>query len=134
MTKTGFLLVGHGSQKPSNKELIEKTAELIAKKEDRFLVRSAFMSINEPSVEEVLEIFKADDISALVVVPLFLARGIHIDVDIPGILGLEQGSNKGTFATEKGEVPLLYAAPIGNNPMLADLMVSNADAVIEENL
>jgi len=134
MTKTGFLLVGHGSKKPSNKELIENTAALIAKKEDRFLVKSAFMSINEPSVEDVLKTFKADDISSLVVVPLFLARGIHIDVDIPGILGLEQGSKKGTFATEKGEVPLLYAAPIGNNPMLADLMVSSADVVIKENL
>lgn len=131
MSKTGFLLVGHGSQKPYNKELIETTANQIAAKEERFLVKSGFMSINEPTVEEVLEEFKAADIEKLVVVPLFLAKGVHILVDIPEILGLEQGTYAGTFTLADGtEIPLLYAQPIGSDPLLADLMIKNADNVI----
>ncbi|WAI01164.1 sirohydrochlorin nickelochelatase [Methanogenium organophilum] len=131
MAKTGFLLVGHGSKKPYNKELIETTADLVASKEDRFLVKSGFMSINEPTVQEKLEEFKGEDIEKLVVVPLFLAKGIHILVDIPEILGLAEGSNAGTFALANGtEIPLLYAQPIGSDPMLADLMIKNADAVL----
>jgi len=131
MAKTGFLLVGHGSKKPYNKELIETTADLVAEKEDRFLVKSGFMSINTPTVQEKLEEFRSEDIEKLVVVPLFLAKGIHILVDIPGILGLAEGSNTGTFALANGtEVPLLYAQPIGSDPMLADLMIKNADAVL----
>jgi len=131
MLKTGFLLVGHGSKKPYNKELIETTAEQIAAKEDRFLVKSGFMSINEPSVQEILDEFKTADIEKLVVVPLFLAKGIHILVDIPGILGLEEGTNTGTFTLANGnEIPLLYAQPIGSDPLLADLMIKNADDVL----
>ncbi|KAF1073839.1 sirohydrochlorin nickelochelatase [Methanogenium sp. MK-MG] len=131
MSHTGFLLVGHGSKKQYNKELIETTADLIAAKEDRFLVKSGFMSINEPSVQEILDEFKTADIEKLVVVPLFLAKGIHILVDIPEILGLEEGTNSGTFALANGtEIPLLYAQPIGSNPMLAELMINNADDVL----
>jgi len=131
MSKTGFLLVGHGSKKQYNKELIETTADLVAEKEDRFLVKSGFMSINTPTVQEKLDEFKTEDIEKLVVVPLFLAKGIHILVDIPGILGLEEGSNSGTFTLADGtEIPLLYASPIGSDPMLADLMIKNADDVL----
>ena len=134
MAKTGFLLVGHGSKKPYNKELIEQTAAMVAEKEDGFLVKSAFMSINEPSVEEVLEEFRSEDIEKMVVVPLFLAKGIHILVDIPGILGLAEGTYTGEFAMADGSVvPLLYAQPIGADPLLADLMIRNAYNVLEEN-
>ncbi len=128
---TGFLLVGHGSQKPYNKELIETTANLIASKEDRFLVKSGFMSINEPKVQDILDEFKTEDIEKLVVVPLFLAKGVHILIDIPEILGLKEGTNSGTFTLANGtEIPLLYASPIGSDPLLADLMIKNADNVL----
>ena len=134
MAKTGFLLVGHGSKKPYNKELIENTAAMVAAKEDGFLVKSAFMSINEPTVQEVLEEFRSEDIEKMIVVPLFLAKGIHILVDIPGILGLAEGSYKGEFTLADGTViPLLYAQPIGADPLLADLMIRNAYNVLEEH-
>ncbi|HDR73481.1 MAG TPA: sirohydrochlorin nickelochelatase [Methanoculleus sp.] len=134
MAKKGLLLVGHGSKKPYNKELIEETARAIAQKDDSFLVKSGFMSINEPTVEEQLEAFKNEEIEALVVVPLFLAKGIHILKDIPAILGLEEGSYRGTFAANGGEIPLLYAHPIGSDPLLAELMLKNAYLAIEEHL
>jgi len=134
MSKKGFLLIGHGSKKPYNKELIESTAAHIAENEDRFIVKSGFMSINTPTVDEKLEEFRDEDIDALIVVPLFLAKGIHIIVDIPEILGLKEGSNNGTFKLRNREVPLLYAGPIGCDPLLAEMMVNNADKVINEHL
>ncbi len=134
MSKTGFLLVGHGSTKPYNKQLIENTAKLVSEKETGYLVRCGFMENSTPSIPEILEEFRKEDIESMVVVPLFLARGVHIDEDIPGILGLKEGSHRGTFATEKGEVPLVYAHPIGENPMLADLMISSAKQATEKYL
>jgi len=134
MSQKGLLLVGHGSKKQYNKELIESTASLIAKKDPSFIVKSGFMSINTPTVQEKLDEFRDEDIDALVVVPLFLAKGVHILIDIPGILGLEEGSYKGTFSTANGDVPLVYAQPIGTDPLLADLMLKNAYNTMEENL
>ncbi|UUX92089.1 sirohydrochlorin nickelochelatase [Methanoplanus endosymbiosus] len=134
MVKKGFLLVGHGSKKPYNKQLIESTAAIISGKEDGYIVKSAFMENSSPTIQEMLDEFKKEEIDTLIVVPLFLARGIHIDKDIPGILGLEEGGHKGTFTTDAGDVPLVFAQPIGDNPMLADLMIESANLALDNYL
>ncbi|MDD3574640.1 sirohydrochlorin nickelochelatase [Methanospirillum sp.] len=132
MKKTGILLVGHGSKKEYNKNLITKTAEIIAEKNPNYLVRYGFMEFNEPTIRESLDMFKKDDIDSIAVVPLFLARGVHIDEDIPGILGLASGQKRGLFPLADKEVPLVYADPIGPNPLLADLMMENAKVALDQ--
>jgi sirohydrochlorin cobaltochelatase len=125
-----MLLVGHGSKLQYNKELITETGRMIQERSDEYVVRCGFMSINEPSVPNQLDAFRHEAIDALVVVPLFLARGIHIEKDIPALLGLAEGKKVGTFATDGGTVPLVYADPIGVDPLLADLMLKNAQAAL----
>ncbi|NLL10385.1 MAG: sirohydrochlorin nickelochelatase [Methanomicrobiales archaeon] len=131
MTKTGFLLVGHGSKKEYNKNLITKTADIIAERNPDYLVRYGFMEFNEPTIRQSLDMFKNDDVDSIVVVPLFLARGVHIDEDIPGILGLTSEQKRGLFPLANKEVPLVYADPIGPKPLLADLMIENARAALD---
>ena len=121
-----MLLVGHGSKLPYNKELIIETGRMIQERSDEFSVRCGFMSMNEPSVTDQLEAFRQEEIDALVVVPLFLARGIHIEKDIPALLGLAEGQKTGTFGVNGGSIPLVYADPIGIDPLLAELMLKNA--------
>ena len=126
MGKKGMLLVGHGSTMPYNKDLVEKTASLIKSKNTDFIVKCGFMNINTPTIKESLDDFRLEPIEALVVVPLFLAKGVHIEKDIPGEIGLPEGSKKGTFTLNGRSVPLVYADPIGSDPLLADLMMKNA--------
>jgi len=127
-----MLLVGHGSKLPYNKDLVETTARLIAEKTDEYIVRAGFMSLNTPTVQEQLEAFRKEKIEMLVVVPLFLARGVHIEKDIPEILGLPEGARAGTFHMNGKDVPLVYASPIGSDPLLAELMLKNAAEAIAE--
>ena len=134
MAKKGLLLVGHGSKLPHNKELVDGTAALIAAKNNGYIVKSGFMSMNEPSVEESVQAFADEDIEILVVVPLFLAKGIHILKDIPEILGLEEGKKKGVVNLNGRELPLVYADPIGGDPLLAELMLKNAENAIRDHL
>jgi len=126
MGKKGMLLVGHGSTMPYNKELVENTASLIKSQNTDFIVKCGFMNMNKPTIRESLNDFRHEPIDALVVVPLFLAKGVHIEKDIPGEIGLPEGIKKGTFTLNGRSVPLLYADPIGSDPLLADLMVKNA--------
>jgi sirohydrochlorin cobaltochelatase len=126
MGKKGMLLVGHGSTMPYNKELVEKTASLITSQNTDFIVKCGFMNLNKPTIRESLNDFRHEPIDALVVVPLFLAKGVHIEKDIPGEIGLPEGIKKGTFSLNGRSVPLVYADPIGSDPLLADLMVKNA--------
>jgi sirohydrochlorin cobaltochelatase len=130
MSKKGMLLVGHGSKMPYNQELVEKTAEIIREKNPGYLVRCGFMNLNTPSIKESMEAFRKEDIEVLVVVPLFLAKGVHIEKDIPGEIGLPEGVKKGTFTLNGRSIPLVYAEPIGSDPLLADLMVKNANVAL----
>ena len=121
-----MLLVGHGSTMPYNQELVEKTAALIRAQNTDFIVKCGFMNMNKPSIKESLTEFRLEPIDVLVVVPLFLAKGVHIEKDIPGEIGLPEGSKKGSFVLNGRTIPLVYADPIGSDPLLADLMIKNA--------
>lgn len=127
----GMLLVGHGSTMPYNKDLVEKTAEIIRAQDKGFIIRCGFMNINKPSIRDALSEFTHDPIDTLVVVPLFLAKGVHIEKDIPGEIGLPEGVKKGMFALNGRSIPLVYADPIGSDPLLASLMVKNAQAALK---
>lgn len=130
MSRKGILLVGHGSKLPYNKELVEETASLISRKHPDFIVKCGFMNMNKPSIEDSMNEFKSEAIDVLVVVPLFLAKGVHILKDIPEVIGLGEGETRGVFSLNGKSVPLLYADPIGSDPMLADLMVKNAERAL----
>lgn len=129
MTEKGLLLVGHGSRLEYNKQLITTTADLMKNLTDEYLIKSCFLEYSNPTVTEGLDEMRKENIDILVVVPLFLAKGIHILRDIPKLLGLESGKKQGTFLLGSGkEIPLVYAEPIGIDPLLAELMLKNAQA------
>ncbi len=130
MSKKGMLLVGHGSTMPYNQELVEKTAAMIQAKNKDFIVKCGFMNMNKPTIKESMDAFSKEQIDMLVVVPLFLAKGVHIEKDIPGEIGLPEGVKKGSFQLNGKSVPLVYADPIGSDPLLADLMVKNANKAL----
>ena len=132
MSKQGLLLIGHGSRLSYNKELVTSTAELMGIKSDEFLIKTCFMEHSTPNVPEGIAGMKHEDIELLVVVPLFLAKGIHVLHDIPDLLGLPAGETKGTFTLDNDKIiPLIYADPIGIDPLLADLMLKNARKAIQ---
>jgi sirohydrochlorin ferrochelatase len=131
MGMKGMLLVGHGSSMPYNKELVESTAKMITAETGEYVVRCGFMNMNTPSIKEALASFQGEKIDALIVVPLFLAKGVHIEKDIPSEIGLAAGQKKGTFALNGTTIPLVYADPIGSDPLLASLMVKNAKKALE---
>jgi sirohydrochlorin cobaltochelatase len=131
MGMKGMLLIGHGSSMPYNKDLVETTGKMIAAQARDFVVKCGFMNINSPSIKEALESFRHDPIDVLVVVPLFLAKGVHIEKDIPSEIGFADGQKKGTYTLNGRSIPIVYADPIGSDPLLAGLMVKNAQKALE---
>lgn len=128
MSSTGLLLVGHGSRLEYNKQLIVTTAELMKQEQPDYIIKFCFLEYSSPTVPEGLDSMRDEDISQLLVVPLFLAKGIHILRDIPRLLGLESGKKISSFFLANGrEIPLAYAEPIGIDPLLAKLMLKNAE-------
>lgn len=86
-SKTGILIVGHGSKMPYNKEVVSTIAEKLNDKVEN-IVESGFMELVEPNIPQQVNKLKNNGMEKIIVVPAFLAHGIHTKVDIPTILRL----------------------------------------------
>lgn len=107
MVRYGILLIGHGSRLEYNKQLTE-------------------------DVNEGLDEMRQESIDVLIVLPFLLSGGVHVLQNIPRLIGLECGKKTGTFTLNNGkEIPLVYAKPLGADPLLAELLMKNADDAVQ---
>ncbi|MBP2029174.1 sirohydrochlorin cobaltochelatase [Methanohalophilus levihalophilus] len=128
--KIGILAIGHGSRLPYNKEVVTAIADTIAEKHPEYVIIPGFMENCGPSVEEALQSFQGTGVTRIAAVPVFLASGVHITEDIPEILGLDSKTNEGKITIDGNEVPIVYGKPLGNHPLLADLVFERAKEVL----
>ena len=136
--KTGILLVSHGSRLNYNKEF---TAALYNKFEKTTDLPSSFgfMELCGPSIpESINKLTDENEIDRLVVVPVFIAPGMHTTHDIPHILGLlEPHEHEHKHSHDHGhghdhshdltpvefDGEILYPQPIGADDILIDILV-----------
>ena len=126
--KTGILLLGHGSTRPHNKELVENVAEMIANQKN-VLVRIAFLNMDKPDLKEGLKSFEGTDVDRIIALPLFLAHGVHTLEDIPGELNLDD-DKKAVVDIDGKSVEVLYAEPLGADPRIAEIAYSRAEEAL----
>jgi len=86
--KTAILLVSHGSRLNYNREFITEVYNQY-KTQASYTVGQGFMELCEPTIAQTIDsMTKEKDFDRLIVVPVFLAPGVHTTRDIPGILGI----------------------------------------------
>ena len=117
MERYGVLIVGHGSSKPHNKQLIGDIAAMMANKMPEAVVRIGFMNINKPTIKEGIDSFAGTGVQRIVVFPLFLAPGVHTTEDVPGLIGLKEGQQRVTY----DGYDIVYAHPLGADDLIAEL-------------
>jgi len=81
-----LIAVAHGSRDPRSARVI--TAAVAALREARpdLDVRLAFLDLNAPSIDQVLDGVAHDGHTHAVVVPMLLGNAFHARVDLPGLL------------------------------------------------
>ena len=131
--EVGVLLVSHGSRLNYNREFITELFHKFQKKCD-LPSDFGFMELCEPSIpESINKLTSENQIRRLVVVPVFIAPGMHTTHDIPHILGLSQEhthhhhghTHDLTPVDFEGEI--LYPEPIGADDILIDILISKVD-------
>ena len=87
---TGVILVSHGSTLPFAEEVFTEIKEKFIKKSG-LAAEIGYMKVSEPTIAGAVEILKeqVDDLDNIIALPVFLAPGIHTNIDIPQLLGLE---------------------------------------------
>lgn len=133
--KTGILLVTHGSRLNYNKEF---ATELYDKFEKACDLPSSFgfMELCGPSIpESINKLADENDIDRLIVVPVFIAPGMHTTHDIPHILGfLEEHEHSHShdhgdhdhvhdLTPVEFDGEILYPEPIKADDILIDILV-----------
>jgi len=135
------VLVGHGSRLPYSKELLIKLAEKVKEKNMFPIVEIGLMEFNEPTIPQAVKKAIEQGAKKIIVVPVFLAHGIHTTRDIPKLLGLideeEHEHSHGHHhhhhhhhTDEKLEIPedveIIYREPIGADDRIVDIIIDRA--------
>ena len=88
--KTGILLLSHGSRLDDGEEVIKAYKEMYAEEFPDIPVEYGFMEIRKPGIPETIKkLTEENDLEKIIVVPVFVAHGLHTKRDIPGLLGIE---------------------------------------------
>ena len=87
---TAVILVSHGSTLPYAEEVFAEIKEKFIEKSG-LAAEIGYMKVSDPTIAGAVEILKdeVDGLSKIIALPVFLAPGIHTNIDIPTLLGLE---------------------------------------------
>ena len=88
--KTGILLLSHGSRLDDGEEVIKAYTEMYKEEYPEAIIEYGFMEIRKPGIPETInKLTKDNDLEKIIVVPVFVAHGLHTKRDIPALLGIE---------------------------------------------
>lgn len=88
--KTGILLLSHGSRLDDGEYVIKAYKEMYLEEFPDAIVEYGFMEIRKPDIPETIKkLTSENDLERIIVVPVFVAHGLHTKRDIPQLLGIE---------------------------------------------
>ena len=124
-----LFIAGHGTNKnKKSREAIEAQVDLIRARDEYADVRSAFME----EAPFIADCYSVAELKHIVMVPFFIADGLHTVEDIPVLLGEPEarvkerhGVGQPTWRnpTERNGKLIWYSRAIGNEPKLPDVIL-----------
>ena len=129
-TDSGILIVGHGTRHGSlgNMRIVKLNAERLISKGYRN-VEYAFNEFCEPTIRDALDRLERRGADRIVVVPLFVADGLHLGTEITEQLGIPDHSSGGDVVVNGRAIPLSYTPPMEDDPRIVD----HLDMIIRES-
>ena len=122
LEKVGLILIGHGSKLPHNRENLEKLAEILRERSNFKVVEIAFMIRDTPTIAEAIDSIAKRGVSKIVLVPAFLAPGVHTTREIPELIELKE---KEPQLKARG-IELVYGEPLGSDERIAEILEEKA--------
>ncbi len=88
--KTAILVLGHGSKAPQALETLKRYGEMVKSASGCEIVDVASLQFDKPDLPEGIRNVVSQGAEKVVIVPLFLYNGIHMQEDIPQVLAEEK--------------------------------------------
>ncbi len=112
--RPALIAVAHGSRDPRSAATMSAVVADIAAARPEIDVRLAFLDLNAPSVEQVVNAVAAQGHTRAVVAPLLLGSAYHARVDLPGLLAAAH--------TAHPQLLLTRADVLGPDPRLITIL------------
>ncbi|MDG6223492.1 MAG: glutamyl-tRNA reductase [Candidatus Bathyarchaeota archaeon] len=122
LEKTALILIGHGSKLPHNRETLDKLAEQIRNHSKVDTVEIAFMVRNKPTIPETLESAVKNGAKKIVMIPAFIAHGVHTKDEIPEIIKTKQEE----LGLKAKGVEVIYGEPLGADERIVEIIEDKA--------
>jgi precorrin-8X/cobalt-precorrin-8 methylmutase len=122
MDELALVLIGHGSKLSHNRENLMQLAEILRTKSKFKNVEISFMIRDTPTIPEAIEKLVKQGIKKIVLVPAFLAAGVHTTKEIPELIGMK---DKESQLSARG-IQLFYGEPIGADECVAVILEEKA--------
>jgi sirohydrochlorin ferrochelatase len=113
---TGIVVFGHGSSVSSANDAVRIVAANAAREGQWHLYETAFLECDPRLVDAVRKLVAAGA-SEVLVLPYFLTLGIHLQRDLPRLVGDLSGQYG---------VPIRVAPPLDGHPGLGKMLVDRA--------
>jgi len=128
MSKTGIIIVDHGSRRAESNRMLEEVANLFGQRfAQRFdIVEPAHMEIAEPSIASAYARCVQRGATNVVVCPFFLGPGKHWTTDIPRLTAEASLHHPGT----RYHVTM----PLGIDDLILELLNKRASHCVDNNL
>jgi sirohydrochlorin ferrochelatase len=126
MTRTGTVLLAHGSARGEQRPVITQWASLLTEADafgahaaDHVGTSAAFIDHHGPSLEDAVDDLVALGAERIVVVPALLSNAFHARHDVPRLL---------RNAAARSSVPVVASEPVGLDERLGLVVNERADA------
>lgn len=119
--KSAVIVLGHGSKAADALETLTKYGNMIRNEGGFDILEIASLQFNQPdlptSIRRVIEL----GAKRIIIAPLFLYNGVHIQEDIPEVVAEEQAVHP--------DVEILLADSLGLDPRIANIVLERIKEV-----
>ena len=121
--RLAVLLLGHGSKAEGANEAMHRVEADLRDQHPGWIVESAFLEINRPSIPEGIELCTGLGAGRIVLLPYFLHLGNHVAKDLPRLMAEGQARHP--------EAEIILGPHLGYHPKLAEIVQERLAEALE---
>lgn len=121
-SKTGIIILSHGSKLKKANTSLAKTVEAIKQKTRLNMILPAYLQFYQPNLTESIKNLIIQGCQTVIIIPFFLFNGNHVTRDIPNIMEKEKAKYP--------KVKFVYTKSLGLDIRIADIIVDMVEEAI----
>jgi len=123
MSATAIVVFAHGSPIESANDAVRRIAESVQREGGFDLVEAAFLDGGSPDLDAAVSALVEKGATRVIVVPYFLTLGLHLQRDLPAIVGKLARLHPG--------VDIRTTPPLDGHPALSTILQERARQALE---